>query len=135
MPVGRSTNNDILTPPISSGISSEIRPLIRYRHAEKRQSDSDFYPGTDCTDEGVWAGRTFEIVGSNQVVVYDNRQAAQAGKEFKFLYQGDKYDLASRERLGPPRTDPDPPVVARAEPAEDGDDPEPQPPIACESSE
>lgn len=48
--------------PISSGISSEIRPLFRYRHAEKCQSDSDSHPGTDCRDEGVWAGRTFEIV-------------------------------------------------------------------------
>src|SRR5262245_26630478 len=87
-------------------------------------------------DEGtalVVKGRTFEIVGQNQVVVYDRREGAQAEKEFRFLYSGDKYDLAARERLGPPRTEPDPPLVARgAEPGDD-DDPEPQPPIACDS--
>jgi cyanophycinase len=87
-------------------------------------------------DEGtalIINGRNFEIVGSNQVVVYDSREADQAEKGFKFLYDGDKYDLAKRERLGPPRESTTSPVVARAEPVEDGDDPEPQPPIACES--
>jgi cyanophycinase len=86
-------------------------------------------------DEGtalIVSGRNFEIVGSHQVVVYDSHEGEQAGKGYKFLYEGDKYNLAARERLGPPRADAEPAVPDRAAPAED-DDPEPQPPIACES--
>jgi cyanophycinase len=85
-------------------------------------------------DEGmavIIKGRALEVVGRNQVIVYDRREPGEAEKGFKFLYEGDKYDLASRERLGPPRTTPETPVVAKSEPA-DADDPEPQPPLACE---
>jgi cyanophycinase len=85
-------------------------------------------------DEGmavIIKGRALEVVGRNQVIVYDHREPGEAEKGFKFLYEGDKYDLGSRERLGPPRTTPETPVVAKSEPA-DTDDPEPQPPLACE---
>ncbi len=87
-------------------------------------------------DEGtalIMKGQALEVVGRNKVVVYDGREAGEIEKEFKFLYEGDKYDLVSRERLGPPRTNSDPPIVAHTEPAGDGDEPEPQPPLACES--
>ena len=85
-------------------------------------------------DEGmavIIKGRALEVVGRNQVIVYDRHEPGEAEKGFKFLYAGDKYDLASRERLGPPRETPETPVVARNEPAE-SEDPEPQPPLACE---
>ncbi len=78
-------------------------------------------------------GQALEVVGHNQVIVYDRREPDAAEKEFRFLYNGDKYDLVSRERLGPPRTTPDPPVVVATAPPDDSDDPEPQPPLACDS--
>jgi cyanophycinase len=84
-------------------------------------------------DEGmavIIKGRALEVVGRNQVIVYDRREPGEAEKGFKFLYEGDKYDLASRERLGPPRTTPESPAPATIEVADD--DPEPQPPLACE---
>jgi len=87
-------------------------------------------------DEGtavIVKGRTFDIVGSNQVVVHDSREAAEPENAFKFLYSGDKYDLAARERLGPPRESPDSPLMAHTPPSGDGDDPDAQPPQACES--
>jgi len=86
-------------------------------------------------DEGtalIMKDQALEVVGRNKVVVYDGREGAEAEKGFKFLYEGDKYDIVSRERLGPPRTT-DPPIVANADPAADADDPEPQPPLACDS--
>ena len=87
-------------------------------------------------DEGtavIVQGRTFEIVGSNQVVVHDSREPAEPENAFKFLYRGDKYDLAARERLGPPRESADAPLVAHSSNLDDGDDPDAQPPQACES--
>lgn len=74
-----------------------------------------------------------EVVGKNHVVVYGHSDKAKADKEFEFLYEGDKYDLAARSRLGPPRdTATETPVIAAATTTEDSDDPEPQPPIACD---
>ena len=81
-------------------------------------------------DEGtalVVTEQALEVVGENKVVVYDARDPQDAEKGLKFLYAGDKYDLVTRERLGPPRDDSDPPIVAHT------DDPEPQPPLACDS--
>jgi cyanophycinase len=89
--------------------------------------------GIDEDTAVIVKGRNFEIVGSNQVVVHDSREAGEVEKTFKFLYSGDKYDLAARERLGPPRETPDAPLVAHAPTPADGDDPESQPPQACES--
>lgn len=68
-----------------------------------------------------------EVVGKNHVVVYGHSDKANADKSFEFLYEGDKYDLAGRSRIGPPRnTNNEAPLVA------DTDDPEPQPPLACD---
>ncbi len=90
--------------------------------------------GIDSGTAVVITGRTFEIVGNNQVVVYDRREAAEAEKEFKFLYAGDKYDFAARERLGPPRETSNPALVAHSSNSpEESDDSDPLPPIACES--
>lgn len=87
--------------------------------------------GVDEQTALVVKGRTVEIVGQHQVVVYDNREIAEPGKGMKFLYDGDKYDLTSRERLGPPRTTPAP-LVAGTPSSGDGDDSGPQPPLACD---
>jgi cyanophycinase len=68
-----------------------------------------------------------EVVGKNHVVVYGHNTAPDADKSFEFLYDGDRYDLASRSRLGPPReaSDETPTLAVN-------DDPEPQPPLACD---
>jgi cyanophycinase len=87
--------------------------------------------GVDEETALVIQQHAFEVVGKNHVVVYGHSEKAKADKEFEFLYGGDKYDLASRSRLGPPRdTTNETPLVAAA-PA-DGDEPEPQPPLACD---
>lgn len=89
--------------------------------------------GVDEETALVIQNNAVEVVGKNHAVVYGHSDAANADKGFEFLYDGDKYDLASRSRLGPPRDAAnDTPVVAVATPTDDGDDPEPQPPIACD---
>ena len=87
--------------------------------------------GVDEETALVIESGAIEVVGKNHVVVYGHSEAADADKRFEFLYDGDKYDLASRSRLGPPRdATAETPIVAAASP--DGDDPEPQPPLACD---
>ena len=73
-----------------------------------------------------------EVVGKNNVVVYDHREPGEAEKSFEFLYGDDRYDLAARERLGPPREDARPDVPSSDAPADEAEDPEPSPPLACE---
>ncbi|MBS0264162.1 MAG: cyanophycinase [Planctomycetes bacterium] len=73
-----------------------------------------------------------DVVGKNHVVVYDRDQPDEADERFEFLFGGDRYDLARRSRMGPPRDDQAAPRVAVAEPANDDADPEPQPPLACD---
>jgi len=88
--------------------------------------------GIDEETALVISGGAFEVVGKNHVVVYGRSEKGDADKSFEFLYEGDKYDLASRSRLGPPRETANETTVIAATTATDGDDPEPQPPLACD---
>jgi cyanophycinase len=88
--------------------------------------------GVDEETALIIQNNAVEVVGKNHVIVYGHSEKDKADKEFEFLYDGDKYDLASRSRLGPPRdTSTETPLVAAA-PADGDDDPEPQPSLACE---
>jgi cyanophycinase len=88
--------------------------------------------GIDEETALVIRDNTIDVVGKNHVVVYDRDQPDEADERYEFLFGGDRYDLANRTRLGPPRSETtNPPVVAATVPA-DGDNPEPQPPLACD---
>ena len=88
--------------------------------------------GVDEETALIIQNNAVEVVGKNHVVVYGHSQAADADKSFEFLYEGDKYDLASRSRIGSPRDETSAPPLAAVAPPDDGDDPEPQPSLACE---
>ena len=88
--------------------------------------------GVDEETALIIQNNTVEVVGKNHIVVYGHTEKAKADKEFDFLYDGDKYDLASRSRLGPPRDASNETPLAAAAPAEGDDDPEPQPSLACD---
>jgi cyanophycinase len=87
--------------------------------------------GVDEDTALVIKDHAFEVLGKNHVVVYGHHEPGEADKNIEFLFEGDRYDLASRQRLGPPRnTDSETPTVPVI--AENDDDPEPQPPLACD---
>lgn len=87
--------------------------------------------GIDEDTALVIKDHALEVVGKNHVVIYGHQQPGGADKNVEFLFEGDRYDLASRQRLGPPRnTDSETPTVPVV--AESDDDPEPQPPLACD---
>lgn len=88
--------------------------------------------GIDEETALVISGGALEVVGKNHVVVYGRTEKGEADKSFEFLYEGDKYDLASRSRVGPPRETTDETALIAAATATDGDDPEPQPQTACD---
>ncbi len=88
--------------------------------------------GIDEETALVIKDNAIDVVGKHHVVVYDRDQPDEADERFEFLFGGDRYDLASRSRLGPPRTASDDHPVVAAATSEDSEDPEPQPPLACD---
>ena len=102
--------------------------MARLKHAHPRLVGLGIDEGTAM----IIKQHAVEVVGKNHVVVYDRREPGQAEKEFEFLYGDDKYDLAARERLGPPRDGERPDVPSSDAVADEPEDSEPAPPIACE---
>ena len=139
---GPLSNNDIMAEGYEDGFGFlkgvAIDPFFtqRNRFADmavlKRAHPRLVGLGIDEQTALVIENGAIEVVGKNHVVVYGHSEAADADKGFEFLYDGDKYDLASRSRLGPPRdATSETPIVAVATP-DGADDPEPQPPLACD---
>jgi cyanophycinase len=136
------SNQDIMAPGYEDGFGFvkgvAIDPFFtkRKRFADmarlKREHPRLVGLGIDEETALVIKDNVIDVVGKHHVVVYDRDQPDEADERFEFLFGGDRYDLASRSRLGPPRTDSaDPPVVVAAT-SEDSEDPEPQPPQACD---
>lgn len=135
------SNKDIMAPGYEDGFGFlkgvAIDPFFtqRNRYADmarlKREHPHLIGLGVDEETALVIKEHAIDVVGKHHVVVYDRQQPEEADERFEFLFGGDRYDLASRKRIGPPRTGgSDPPSLAVAAP--EGDDPEPQPPLACD---
>jgi cyanophycinase len=136
------SNKDIMAPGYEDGFGLlrgiAIDPFFtqRNRFADmarlKREHPKLVGLGIDEETALVIKGGQVDVVGKNHVVIFDREQPDEADERFEFLFGGDRYDLASRSRLGPPRNENAPVRVAVAEPDATDDDPEPQPPLACD---
>jgi cyanophycinase len=135
------TNQDIMAPGYEDGFGFlkgvAIDPFFTQRNRSadmaslKRQYPHLIGLGIDEETALVIKDNTIDVVGKHRVVIYDHEDPDDADERFEFLFGGDRYDLAGRTRLGPPRAD-TPAAVVAVTTAEDSEDPEPQPPLACD---
>jgi cyanophycinase len=136
------SNKDIMAPGYEDGFGFlkgvAIDPFFtqRNRFADmarlKREHPHLIGLGIDEETALVIKDNAIDVVGKHHAVVYDREDPDDADERFEFLFGGDRYDLASRTRLGPPRPDSTSPPVIPVAAVEDSEDPEPQPPLACD---
>jgi cyanophycinase len=71
--------------------------------------------GIDEATAVIVQGRELEVVGKNQVAVFDREIESEESEQYQALAPGDRYDLVSRQRLEPTtdQTQPQPKVPVR----------------------